>query len=209
MRGKWIWLSGIRSSGRIRSKHSWRSALAKLKGKSSEASRPSIGPFVHAPEMAMPQVQIQLVDQPCHQRQLLGGADRAANAGRPLGRGLPPGSDVFQGLGQIKLFERVVELDCKTLAGERAQVVGRKPRGVVQNLAIERRVVPPIRRNFAERSHSPPPPQKKRRGSGVAFPSLPPCFFGGSRGLFMPWETTGKAGIYLAPPGLDCRLAID
>jgi hypothetical protein len=72
-------------------------------------------PLVHAPEMGivLREVQIQCVDQPRNQGQLLGRSDRAANAGRIVRRALPPGFDVLQRLGEIELFERIVVVDGK------------------------------------------------------------------------------------------------
>ena len=137
----------------MRSKHSSLSARAKLSGKSSATSRPSTAHSSMPQKWAVPQIELQLVDQPGDERQLLGRADRAADAGRVVGRRLPPGRDVFQRLGQIEIFERVVELDGEAWPGQPEQIVGRQPRGVVQDRRIERRVIPPIRGNAALRTH--------------------------------------------------------
>ena len=56
-------------------------------------------------------VEVQIVHQARHQRQLLGRANGAADANRVVGGGLFPGGDVFQRLGEVKLFERVEEHD--------------------------------------------------------------------------------------------------
>ena len=72
-----------------------------------------LDPLVHAPEVgvALRQVQSDGVDDPRDQRQLLGRPDRSADAGRIVGRALPPGFDVFERLGEIELLERVVEVN--------------------------------------------------------------------------------------------------
>jgi hypothetical protein len=44
----------------------------------------------------------EFVDQPGDERELLGRADRAADADGVVRRGLLPGCDVFQGLGETK-----------------------------------------------------------------------------------------------------------
>ena len=69
-------------------------------------------------------------------------------------RRLPPGGDVFQRLGQIEIFERVVEPDREAFASQAAEVVGLEPRGVGQNFGVERRVVPPIGGHAADRTHT-------------------------------------------------------
>ncbi len=93
---------GIANSGRMRLKHSSMSA--------SEAERevdrrffPVNHPFVHAPEVAMAQGDVQLVDQ--------AGDKRGCSVG-PMGPQMPVGSfsvacarrDVFEGLCQIELL---------------------------------------------------------------------------------------------------------
>ena len=72
-------------------------------------------------------------------------------AGRSA-RGLSPGGDVFERLGQVEVFERVVEPNCEAGPRQAGQIVGRQSGGVVQDFAIERRVIPPIRRHFTQRS---------------------------------------------------------
>ena len=57
----------------------------------------------------VPQVQFHFVYQPGHQRQLFGGADRAADAGWVVRGGLLPRLDVLQRFGQIELFDRVIQ----------------------------------------------------------------------------------------------------
>src|SRR5262249_15521395 len=101
--------------------------------------------------------QVQLVDQPGHQRQLLRRTNRSANTRGPLGRRLPPRGDVLQRLGEVKLLDRVVKADGEAFARQSSQVGGRKPSCVVQNLAVQRRVVPPVGRDLAQSSHVVPP----------------------------------------------------
>ena len=55
--GKWRFSRGMRSSGRMRLKHSSRSARAKLSGKSTADLFAVDHPFVHAPEVGVPQVR--------------------------------------------------------------------------------------------------------------------------------------------------------
>ena len=107
-----------------------------------------VDPFVHAPEMGLADVQVQLVDQPGHQRQLLGRADRTADAGRIVVGRAAPGVDVFQRLGQIEIFERVVHHHAEAGPAQARQVRGRQPGGVVENLGVQRRVVPPAGGNL-------------------------------------------------------------
>ncbi len=111
-----------------------------------------VDPFVHAPEMGLADVQVQLVDQPGHQRQLLGRADRTADAGRIVVGRAAPGVDIFQRLGQIEIFERVVHHHAEAGPAQARQVLGRQPGGVVENLGVQRRVVPPAGGNLADRS---------------------------------------------------------
>ena len=74
------------------------------------------------------------------------------------------------------------------------QIVGRQARGVVQNLAIQRRVVPPVRCHLAQRSH---------------FLSLLRCFQCRLGGAADPAVLAGRsnAPTYESLPGrLNCRL---
>ena len=57
----------------------------------------------------MGQVELEFVDEPGYERQLLCRPNRTADADRVIGGRLPPGMDVFQGLSQIEVFQRVVE----------------------------------------------------------------------------------------------------
>ena len=107
-------------------------------------------PLVHAPEMAVPHVHVQLVDQPRHQRQLLRRADRAADAGRIVRRRLLPRLEIFQGLGQEELFQRVVDHDLKTRPGKLQKIFRRKSGGIGQKARVERGEIPPRRGDFAQ-----------------------------------------------------------
>ena len=89
------------------------------------------------------QLDVQRVDHPRHQRQLLGRADRAADADRIVRRRLLPGVNVFQRLGAVELFERVVDRHREAVARELQQIAGREPGRIGQQLRVERRVVPP------------------------------------------------------------------
>ena len=70
-----------------------------------------------------------------------------------LFRCLAPGGDVLQCLGQVKVLQRVVELDGKTWARQLQKVVRLQTRRVIQNLSIEGRIVPPLWRHLAQWPH--------------------------------------------------------
>src|SRR5205085_1392796 len=59
-------------------------------------------PFVHAPEMRIVQLEADAVHDSCDQRKLFRRTDRTADAGRVVRRRLPPGFDVFEGLGEVE-----------------------------------------------------------------------------------------------------------
>jgi len=67
-------------------------------------------------------------------------------------RRLPPRLDVLQRLGQVELLQRVVEMDLKPRPAQLEQVLFLQPGGVFQDLGIERRVVPPVGCNLADRA---------------------------------------------------------
>jgi hypothetical protein len=77
---------------------------------------PVLNPLVHAPEVRVVQFQIERVHDAGDKRQLLRGADGAANADGVVGRGLLPGANVFQRFGAIELFESIVDCDFKAVA---------------------------------------------------------------------------------------------
>ena len=66
--------------------------------------------------MTMPQVKFEFIYQPGDQWQLFSRSDRSTNAGRLLFGCLPPGVDLLKRLGQIEVFERVIELERETFA---------------------------------------------------------------------------------------------
>jgi hypothetical protein len=55
-----------------------------------------------------------------------------------------PGSDVFQGLGEIKLFERVVHDHLEPRPGKLEHLLRREGGGVADDFRVERGVIPPI-----------------------------------------------------------------
>ena len=71
---------------------------------------------------------------PRDERQLLGRADRPADADRIVVGALPPRVDVFERLGEVELFERVVEDDLEARAGTGAQIARREPGGFVDQI---------------------------------------------------------------------------
>ena len=84
-----------------------------------------VEPLVHAPEMPAADVEVERVDDARDEGKLLRGADRAADADRVVVGALPPRLDVLERLGEIELFERVVEHD-----PEARPVNRRRSRGV-------------------------------------------------------------------------------
>ena len=80
-------------------------------------------PLVHTPEVAVAEVEADGVDDLRHDGQLLGGADRAADAGGAVRRGLLPRLDVFERLGGVELLDGFVERDLEAGAGELEDVL--------------------------------------------------------------------------------------
>ena len=92
----------------------------------------------------------QFVDQPGHQRQLLGRPDRAADPDRIVGRRLLPGVDVLQRLGQVEVLQRIVENNLEPRAGQALQAAFVETGGFIDQIRIERGEVPPVRGDVAE-----------------------------------------------------------
>ena len=126
--GKCRCASGIRSSRRMRLKHSSRSARSKLSGCVTGTSRPVVDSNHSSmpQKCAVPHVEAELVDDARDERQLLGRPDRAADADRIVVGALPPRVDVLQRLGEIELLERVVEDDREAGPREREQIARRQ-----------------------------------------------------------------------------------
>src|ERR1035438_9102519 len=101
-------------------------------------------PFVHAPEMPGANLQVEVVHEARHQRELFRRPNRSTDAYRVVGRGLLPGGDVFERLSQIKLFERVVEHDLEAGPRQLEHLLGRQGSGVTDDGVVERGVIPPI-----------------------------------------------------------------
>ena len=89
------------------------------------------------------QIHVRGIDDLGHEGQLLGGADGAADAGGVVGRGLLPSVDVFEGLGAVEVFERVVEDDLEAGAGQLQEFLRRELRSGGEEGGVERGVVPP------------------------------------------------------------------
>ena len=107
-------------------------------------------PFIHAPEVAVFDRYAEIIDQTRHQRELLRGPDRPANARRIVRRGLLPGVDVLQRLGQVKVLQGVKHHHFEAGAGELAQIPFSKPGGIVDKVIFQRGVVPPLRCDMAD-----------------------------------------------------------
>ncbi len=106
-------------------------------------------PFIHAPEMRVAEVDPKAIDNAGHQRKLFGGADWAADAGGIVRRALPPRLHVFHGLRQIKLLQRIIEMNLKTRSCELDHILFVELRRHLQDWPIQRGVVPPVGGDFA------------------------------------------------------------
>ena len=71
-------------------------------------------PFVHAPEVRGSEVEFEFVDEAGDEWELFGGADGAADAAGVIWSRSAPGGDVFEGFGEVEIFEGVVENDFET-----------------------------------------------------------------------------------------------
>src|SRR5206468_10041566 len=81
------------------------------------ASR-GIEPFVHTPEMSRADVEPKRVDDARHERQVLGGTDRPADADGVGVRTPAPRLYVLERLGEVEVLERVVQDDAEAGTGE-------------------------------------------------------------------------------------------
>ena len=107
-------------------------------------------PFVHAPEVAVFQIDAERVDHLRDDRELFGRADRSADAGG-LGRsGFLPRLDVFEGFRRIEFLQRVVDIDLEPGTFVVFQGVDGDLGGIVEDGAVERGVIPPVFRDLAE-----------------------------------------------------------
>ncbi len=107
-------------------------------------------PLIHAPEVAVFNGEAELVDESGHQRQLLGGADRATNASGVVRSGLFPGVDVFQSFRQIKVLKCVIHDHLEAGAGQLSQVAFRESCGIMDQGGVQSGVVPPVGSDVAE-----------------------------------------------------------
>ncbi len=110
----------------------------------------AVVPLVHTPKMAGAHIEAQRVNEARDKRQLLRGADGAADAHGIVGRGLPPCFDVLQRLGQVKILQRVVHFHGEAGAREAFHLARRQLGGVADNVVVERGVVPPVGGDGAE-----------------------------------------------------------
>ena len=109
-------------------------------------------PFVHAPEVAGADVEAECVDDAGDQWQLLGGSNGSADTDGVVVGALFPGGDVFEGFGQIEIFEGVVEVDFETGAREALHFLRGEGRGVGHQFRVKRGIIPPIRGNARNRT---------------------------------------------------------
>lgn len=85
-----------------------------------------------------------------HERELFRRPDRAADPDRVVVRALTPGMHVFERLGKIELLERVVHDDGETRARQPDEIARSQPGDFVDQVGIERGVVPPVGGNGTE-----------------------------------------------------------
>ena len=101
-------------------------------------------PLVHAPEMAGAHVEPEFIDEPRDERELLGRADGAADAGGIVVGALPPRVHVFERLGEVEIGERVVHHHAESGARKAGEIARGEARGFVDEVGWETGVVPPI-----------------------------------------------------------------
>ncbi len=92
----------------------------------------------------------ELVHEARDERELLGRADRAADAHGIVRGALLPRGDVFERFGEIEILERVVEDDPEAGAGELLDIARREAGDFVDEVLFEGGVVPPIGGDGAE-----------------------------------------------------------
>src|SRR5438067_10894818 len=80
-------------------------------------------PFIHSPKVRGIEVDIQVVHQPSYERELFRWTDWTTDANGVVGRGLFPGSDVFECFSEVKIFERVVHHDLESGSRELEQLL--------------------------------------------------------------------------------------
>src|SRR5258708_28032707 len=100
--------------------------------------------------MCRPDAQVQIIDQSCHQWQLFGWSDRPADSNGIIWCGLFPGGDVLERFGEVKILESVIKHDPEAWARQPEHCLRRQRRGVAEEIALKRRVIPPIRGDGAE-----------------------------------------------------------
>ena len=102
-------------------------------------------PFVHAPEVRVAKVDLEVVNETGDQGEVRDGSDGAADSGRLRRGGAAPGFDVLERLGEIDVLEGVVDADLETGTGHGEDLVGGEARRVFDDRRVEGRVVPPVR----------------------------------------------------------------
>ena len=107
-------------------------------------------PLVHAPEVGRLKAEPKFIDNPRNQRELFRRTNGTADPDGIVRRRLPPGSDVFERLGEVEIFQGVVEDDSESLAGKPGHRLRCEAGGFFNQGVVEGRVVPPVRRDSAQ-----------------------------------------------------------
>src|SRR4051812_44510366 len=101
-------------------------------------------PFVHAPEVGGFEIEFEFIDEAGNEGELFGGTDWAADAGWIVGRRGAPGVNVFEGFGEVEVFEGIVENNLEAGAGKLEEIVGGEFGDVTEEVVFEGGVVPPV-----------------------------------------------------------------
>ena len=102
-------------------------------------------PFIHSPEVTVGNIDAEFIDEPGHERELLGGSNWSADTHRVVCSCLSPGVNIFKGLGEVEVFEGIVEHDLKARPGKLEEILRSELGRVLNNGGIEGGVVPPGR----------------------------------------------------------------
>ena len=90
-------------------------------------------------------VELEIVHQPGDEGKLLRRADRTTHADRIVRGRLPPRGHILQRLGQIEVFQAVIEDDLKTGPRKPLHRFRRQLRHRVDQFLVQGRVIPPPR----------------------------------------------------------------
>ena len=89
-------------------------------------------------------VEAEGVDDARHERKLFSRANGAADANGVVGRTLAPGINVFERLGEVEIFERVVENNLEAGSRKFRELLRSERGGGADEGVIKRGVVPPV-----------------------------------------------------------------